>query len=30
MRSDAMATSFAWRPSVEAYHGVYSRVAAAF
>jgi starch synthase len=29
MRSDAMATSFAWRPSVEAYHGVYSRLAAA-
>jgi starch synthase len=29
MRSDAMATSFAWGPSVEAYHGVYNRLAAA-
>ena len=29
MRSDAMATSFAWGPSVEAYHGLYSRLAAA-
>ena len=29
MRSHAMPTSFAWRPSVEAYHGVYSRLAAA-
>jgi starch synthase len=28
MRSDAMATSFAWGPSVETYHGVYSRLAA--
>jgi len=24
-----MATSFAWAPSVESYHGVYSRLAAA-
>jgi hypothetical protein len=29
MRNDAMATSFAWGPSVEAYHGIYSRLAAA-
>jgi starch synthase len=29
MRNDAMATSFAWGPSVEAYHGVYSRLATA-
>ena len=28
MRSDAMATSFAWGPSVESYHGIYSRLAA--
>ena len=29
MRSDAMATSFAWGPSVESYRGLYSRLAAA-
>ena len=29
MRSDAMATSFFWPPSVEAYQGAYSRLSAA-